>query len=134
MNKIINGKRYDTNTAKQIGSRDANKEGNFFFRETLYRKKFGEFFLAVIYNGCDIYAGDDHITPISIEQAQKWVSKNMDGDEYESIFGPVQEDKVQVSMWITPSLKLRAGELGCANNVIFAAGVDALEQKAKERD
>ena len=46
MKKIINGRKYDTETAKHIGSRSEGQPGNFeYFTEDLYLKKTGEFFL-----------------------------------------------------------------------------------------
>ena len=32
------------------------------------------------------------ITPLSIEAAQKWAEKHMPADEYENVFGAVEED------------------------------------------
>jgi DNA-binding MarR family transcriptional regulator len=31
--------------------------------------------------------------PLSLEEAQKWAEDHLDGDEYEAIFGAVQEDE-----------------------------------------
>ena len=47
MKKIINSKKYDTKTAKEIGIYCASLSVSDFgyFEETLYRKKTGEFFL-----------------------------------------------------------------------------------------
>ncbi len=46
MKKIINGKRYDTETAKLIGSDGYSNPSDFnYWSEDLYQKKTGEFFL-----------------------------------------------------------------------------------------
>ena len=47
MIKIINGKKYNTDTAKMVGDYDNNQPTNdfYYFAEELYRKKTGEFFL-----------------------------------------------------------------------------------------
>ena len=46
MNKRINGKRYDTETAKEVGCVSWGAVGDFrHSSETLYRKSTGEFFL-----------------------------------------------------------------------------------------
>lgn len=46
MKKIINGKKYDTESAQEICSRSSGHYGDFHrVAETLYRKKTGEFFL-----------------------------------------------------------------------------------------
>lgn len=46
MKKIINGKKYDTSTAKYLGEYDFGYQSSFnWYREELYEKKTGEFFL-----------------------------------------------------------------------------------------
>ena len=46
MKKIINGKRYDTETANLCGNTSYSYRGDFhFWREELYQKRTGEFFL-----------------------------------------------------------------------------------------
>ena len=46
MKKIINGKLYNTDTARQIGSWDNNITDRLYWvSETLYQKQRGEFFL-----------------------------------------------------------------------------------------
>lgn len=113
MKKIINGKVYDTETAKKMGSysngggwRDFNH-----IEETLYRKKTGEFFLFGEGGPSTRYAerveqntwsGGSCIMPLQYEEAQKWAEKHLDGDEYEAIFGTIEEtdDKLTVSIFI----------------------------------
>ncbi len=84
MNKIINGKRYDTETAYFIGETDEVRG-----RKTeLYRKSTKEFFL--LYWTC--WQGEkDEIVPLSTDEAKEWVAENMDADAYERLFGPVEE-------------------------------------------
>ena len=47
MNKVIRGKRYNTETAKLVGTWEANEPENsdFWEKEELYQKRSGEFFL-----------------------------------------------------------------------------------------
>jgi len=46
MKKIINGKKYDTETATKLGEDCRGYRGDIdFWSEELYRKKTGEFFL-----------------------------------------------------------------------------------------
>jgi hypothetical protein len=47
MKKIINGKMYNTETAEEIGSWENTpyKSNYIYFKEYLYRKRTGEFFL-----------------------------------------------------------------------------------------
>ena len=129
MKKIINGKVYDTETAKEVGSwcnagswRDFNH-----MEETLYKKKTGEFF---IYGeggpmtkyaqsiGQNEWSGGERIMPMSFSEAQKWAEDHLDGEEYEAIFGEVAEDdsRMQVCYSLSVStvevIKRKAAEAG----------------------
>ena len=92
MNKVINGRKYDTKTAKQICCR-SNQCGNGLpgSYDTLYLKKTGEFFLCHEATGQMLYDMKDYITPVSEEEAKEFVAAQMDADGYESIFGEVEE-------------------------------------------
>ena len=88
MKKIINGKRYDTETAEYI---DATSWGNGprdfnHWSEKLYRKRTGEFFIS--YNK---WSGSEELRPITEDEAKEWVEKYLDGDDYERLW-PVAED------------------------------------------
>ena len=106
MKKIIGGKRYDTNTAKYIGSGYANCSVTDFkyFEESLYLKKTGEFFLHGNGGPASKYAkefdgsmwGDEKIIPISLEEARAWGEKNLSPDEYEEIFEVKEEEEGSV--------------------------------------
>lgn len=103
MKKIINGKLYDTSTAKEMGSYWNGLSNRDFCRinETLYRKKTGEFFLHgeggpmtkyAESMGQNQWSGGEEIIPLSVESAEQWAEDNLSADEYEKIFGPVAED------------------------------------------
>ena len=97
MKKVINGKRYDTETATECGSMSYG-EGTRDFRhysETLYQKRTGEFFLYGEGGPMSQYAeetalnqwsGGEKITPLTEAEARQWAEKNLDGDDYEKIF------------------------------------------------
>lgn len=102
MKQIINGKKYDTETAENVGeywngcsTRDFN-----YCEEILYKKRTGEFFL----HGCggpmskytraygsNSWGGDERLIPMSLDEAKEWAEQHLDGDEYEKIFGEVEE-------------------------------------------
>lgn len=102
MRKIINGKKYDTETAKAVGTY-ANGGGwrDFtHYEETLYLKKTGEFFLygeggpmthyaVTIERNC--WSGGEKITPLTEHEARKWAERNLPVEDYENIFGEVEE-------------------------------------------
>lgn len=101
MNKIINGKKYDTNTAEALGVIvRGGKPGDIAYeREVLYRKKTGEFFLygeGGPYSSYASICGDDsssgeQIRLLTEKEAREWAEEALSGDEYEEIFGEVEE-------------------------------------------
>lgn len=101
MKKIINGKRYDTDTAKSMGEDSYSNTRDFsHWCETLYRKNTGEFFLHgeggpmsryAVSTGQNEWRGGEKIIPLTIEAARKWAEEHLDGEEYEKIFGAVEE-------------------------------------------
>lgn len=74
-NKVINGKMYDTATAKHLASVD---EPDY---ESLHRKENGEYFIS----------SEFEIVPVSEEEARRWSERHLTGDEYVAIFGKVPE-------------------------------------------
>lgn len=102
MRKVINGKMYDTETAKSCGYFKKGDSGDLLYiYEELYRKKTGEYFLYASggaktkYSksiGNNMWSGSTQIIPLDYKAAQKWAEKYLNGDEYEEIFGKVPED------------------------------------------
>lgn len=108
MKKIINNKLYDTKTAEAVASKFSDNPMNDTI-EILYRKKANiEFFklyrrtyLPNKYyepekykkiNSYIVQRSDaEFIYPLTLEQAQQWVSENCSFEEYEKIFGKVEE-------------------------------------------
>ncbi len=100
MRRIINGKKYDTETAELMAEYKISNRRDFnFLEEELYRKKTGEFFLYGEGGANSKYreevalnewSGGEAITPLSEDEAKRWVEAYAD-DEYEAIFGEVEE-------------------------------------------
>lgn len=101
MNKIIKGRRYDTETAKEISFASSSSIGDFSsWSEVLYKKRTGEYFLygeggamskyrtAIDQNS---WPGGEKIVPLSLEEAKEWAEKHMTADEYEEEFGAVED-------------------------------------------
>ena len=128
MKKIINGKRYDTETAEFIGSVHPGQLE--YWREELYRKRNGEFFLYVIGGPSSKYgSGNAEIRPLSIKEAQEWTEKHLSADRYEEIFGKVEEGLVQIAIRIPAELKEIADKLDSTQAEIFAEVVKAILNK-----
>ena len=90
--KVIDGKMYDTRTAKAVYEYENEEDGmSPWYRETLYRKRTGEYFLyGESYDGSCRYCGG-LIMPYTLDAAMLWAELHCDGDEYEEIFGEVEE-------------------------------------------
>lgn len=89
MKKIIEGKKYDTETAKRVGRHATTENNGDFCIKELYKKKTGEFFFYTYqFAWCEYYEGID---PCTEDEAKQWAEVYLDGDEYEEIFGEVEE-------------------------------------------
>lgn len=84
MKKIINGRKYDTETAKVIDTYSNGLPYTDFdyFGEALYQKVTKEFFLL---------RNDRVIIPLSVDKAKKWVANHSTVEIYETLFGKVAE-------------------------------------------
>lgn len=102
MKKIINGRMYNTDTAKRLCSADNGGSCRDFshWEEELYQKKTGEFFLygeggpASKYSrscGQNEWCGGCDITPMTEQQAREWMEQNATADEYIEVFGEPEE-------------------------------------------
>jgi predicted transcriptional regulator len=119
MKKIINGKRYDTDTAIQVGEWENMIDvlDMHHFTETLYRKRTGEYFIYGVGNagskysrstGNNTWCGGSAIIPLTYDAAREWAEDHMDADEYEAEFGEVSEDgdgDVVISIRVSPAAK-----------------------------
>lgn len=97
MKKIINNKRYDTNTARLVGEwQSSDPRSDFrYYSEALYVKRTGEYFLAGHGNAASPYSrkcgqhewcSGEQITPFTPEQAREWGEDKMESDAYEAEF------------------------------------------------
>jgi len=106
MKKIINGKLYDTDTAKALGcgANTYDTRDYTHWIETLYRKKTGEYFLHGEGGPLSKYArtvgqnewsGGEEIRPLTLEEARAWAEEHMNADDYQAEFGEIVEDDSQ---------------------------------------
>ena len=104
MKKIIKNKVYDTDTAILIKQADHPNitSGEGSCKQSLYRKKTGDYFLAVSGARTDVFHNlvldnnihdrERHIYPLTYEQARSWAEAEMTADEWLAIFEPVEDD------------------------------------------
>ena len=101
MEKIINGKKYSTETGELLATYEySNPRDYHYVTEELYKTKKGTYFLyykggalskysvSVGNNGMD---GSDGIELLTKEEAQEFMVENADVDKYEEEFGEVEE-------------------------------------------
>ncbi len=102
MKKIIEGRKYDTDTAELIASygNGLSRSDESWYEEDLYRKKTGEYFLygeggAYSRHGEGGFFGPRKasrgITALTDKEMQEWAVERLGVEEYESIFGEVSE-------------------------------------------
>ncbi len=118
MKQIINNKKYDTETAREVGSNSYSQPRDFnWWSETLYCKRTGEYFLYGEGGPRSRYAehveqncwrGGDKIIPLTYEEARKWAEENLNTDEYEEEFGDVAEDDSTETLTISMPAELIA--------------------------
>ena len=95
MKKIINGRRYDTATAKRAGGYETGFIGDLDWRsEQLFRKSTGEFFLAGkggartrwASRTIDGFSSGDGILPLTLDEAREWAEEHLSVKEVENLF------------------------------------------------
>lgn len=102
MKRIINNKKYDTETATLIDTQtnNMNKSDYHYCSESLYQKRTGEFFLFVENGGLPMKYDSPIFDPenniqiiiaINIDIAKKWLSIFSTVEIYEKLFGEVEE-------------------------------------------
>lgn len=117
MKKIIEGRKYNTDTATKVGTWD-NEYGASDFNyveETLYRKQNGEFFIHgeggansryAKSAGLNSWTGGEMIEPQTFESARKWAEEHLTAEEYDAVFGdPGEGEDILISVTISPQAK-----------------------------
>ena len=136
MNKVIKGKRYDTDTAKRLAEASYSYPSQFdWWQETLYQKRTGEFFLhgegganskyaEAIGQNC--WCGGEQIVPLSFSKVQEWAEIYLDGDEYEAIFGKIETGKTTISLSISNEANTRLKRLATDKGISASALIEEM--------
>ena len=113
MVKIINGKKYSTETAERVGfySNSPGRNDFHWVEESLFKERTGEFFLFCEGGPASIYCtwidshnrtSGDRIIPMTFEEARRWAEEHLEAEEYEEIFGEVEEGEMKGVMYSLP--------------------------------
>ncbi len=136
MKKVINGRLYDTTTARCLGSDSYSNRRDFhYWSEELYVKRTGEYFLygeggpLSKYShslGDNEWSGGEQIIPLSLDKARKWAEEHLSADEYEEAFGLPDEDSepVFLHVQIPPQLMAAIRAAASANSESLTACVE----------
>lgn len=94
MRQIINGKKYDTETANYFGTCEIPTISGFRKRIDLYRKNNGEYFLHSYLQELG-WIGSSTVSlsifPVTEKEAKKFAERYLSVARHEAIFGVVQE-------------------------------------------
>ena len=138
MKKVINGKVYDTDTARKVGCIDYGLGDRLFgWSETLYVKRTGEYFLYgeggpgskySVQIGVNQSSGSTKIFPLAYDDACKWAEENLDGDEYIAEFGAIAEDgtNARLALYLPTSVIERAKRKAAQDGTTLSAYVESL--------
>lgn len=139
MRKIIHNKVYDTSTARLVAEweNDVGKGDVHWYREQLYQKKTGEYFVWGEGGPGSPYAQhryggwyeDEGIIPVSYDEARQWAEDNLDAAEYEAEFGTPKEGsctmQCEISQAIKNEIDRRRAESGKTYGQIVAEAIEA---------
>lgn len=136
MERKINGRRYNTETAKRLATFEApiNPADMDYYTETLCRNKFGAYFLhgqggaRTRYAkriGKDNWASGENVVPLTEDEAKKWAEESCDTATYDRIFRGGEPSPAPVMAYLPPDLlaKVDASKEthGSRNAVVIAA-------------
>jgi hypothetical protein len=124
MKKIIKGKIYDTETAKQLSYEGDTDHGSHReWENALYQKRTGEFFAYAW-----TMSGGETIQPITVDEARAWLEEHGTADQYIAVFGdPGEGDAADCDEVVTLGIRV---SVAAANKVKRAAAAEGTTQQA----
>lgn len=138
MKKLIDRKRYDTEHARLIYRAEKQTAAGEICRESLYRKRTGEFFLHL--SGA-VSAGsrcigiaegtEERIVPVSFRDALIWMNTEAEPEAFARVFDAKRgETGSAMTIWVSPQsaarLRLAARNRRCTVQELFDAWIDSL--------
>ena len=141
MQKIIKGRKYDTDTAQEVcGYSNGLPFGDFdWVQETLFIKRTGEYFLYgkggarskyAVPDG-DFMGGGSEIIPLSDEDAKAFVEENGDVETYEKYFGETSEgDTTKTNITLSASAKKKLQRIALEKRISISQVIERLIENA----
>lgn len=133
MKKIINGSRYNTETAQLLGTYETGMPGDINHRgEELFRTRVEKYFIHH-YGNCfpkpsGGWGWGEELIPVSEDDARQWAEQRLDGDAYEAAFGEVDENarlNVLLPQELLDKLDDRSESDGVNRSVVVRAALRA---------
>lgn len=140
MQKIIKGRKYDTDTAREVcGYSNGLPFGDFdWVQETLYVKRTGEYFLYgkggarskyAVPDG-DFMGGGSEIIPLSEADAKAFVEENGDTETYEKFFGEVSEGETRTTIVLSEGAKKKLQRIALEKRISISQVIERLIENA----
>ena len=140
MQKIIKGRKYNTDTAQEVcGYSNGLPWGDFdWVQETLYVKRTGEYFLHgkggarskyAVPDG-DFMGGGSEIIPLSEKEAQSFVEENGDTETYEKCFGEVSEGETRTTIVLSEGAKKKLQRIALEKRISISQVIERLIENA----
>ena len=140
MQKIIKGRKYNTDTAQEVcGYSNGLPWGDFdWVQETLYVKRTGEYFLHgkggarskyAVPDG-DFMGGGSEIIPLSEKEAQSFVEENGDTETYEKFFGEVSEGETRTTIVLSEGAKKKLQRIALEKRMSISQVIERLIENA----
>lgn len=140
MQKIIKGRKYDTDTAQEVcGYSNGLPWGDFdWVQETLYVKRTGEYFLHgkggarskyAVPDG-DFMGGGSEIIPLSEADAKAFVEENGDTETYERFFGEASEGETRTTIVLSEGAKKKLQRIALEKRVSISQVIERLIENA----
>ena len=116
MFKVINGRRYNTDSATEMARvEEYDRTDRRWYCDTLYRKMNGEFFLFGMGDSESKYSktisdgikvGGFNFIPMTFYEARDWSKDNLGSEKFKEIFGLFESDKGLDKRTVTYRLSL----------------------------
>ena len=145
MKEIVNGRMFNTVNAIFVGSDGYSCSSDFqYWREELYQKRNGEFFLygeggpgSKYREPVDVncWRGSSDIIPLTFQSAREWAEEHLGPNTYQDIFGPIEEDdsKIMVNFYIESSTWEMAKQAAHSKGLSITDYMDAIIKTANKR-